>query len=124
MKWIVSLWQRVGAVVSIPSRWTLLKHRFQRKQQLVRSVRVDEFPENLELARVYLAGEGEHLWAAAMICPCGCGEVIELNLLKQVRPCWSIKEHSDGLISLRPSVWRQKGCRSHFVVRHGRIDWC
>jgi hypothetical protein len=73
---------------------------------------------------VYLSGEGEHLWAAAMICPCGCGDVVELNLLKQVRPCWNFKEHPDGSISLMPSIWRQKGCCSHFLVRYGRIDWC
>ncbi|WP_436231260.1 DUF6527 family protein [Caballeronia sp. LjRoot29] len=59
-----------------------------------------------------------------MICPCGCGEVIELNLLKQARPCWSAEEHPDGTISLVPSVWRQRGCRSHFFLRRGGIEWC
>ena len=35
-----------------------------------------------------------------MICPCGCGEIIELNLLKQVRPCWRrarAREHLDEI---------------------------
>jgi hypothetical protein len=95
-----------------------------RKPRLFHSIRVDEFPDKLKRAKVYLAGEGKNLWAAAMICPCGCGEVIELNLLKQARPCWSAQEHSDGTITLAPSVWRQKGCRSHFLLRQGRIDWC
>jgi hypothetical protein len=89
-----------------------------------RSARVEELPDKLQKAIIYLAGEGENLWAAAMICPCGCGEVIELNLLKQARPCWSAVEHSDGTVTLAPSVWRQKGCRSHFIVRHGEIVWC
>jgi hypothetical protein len=95
-----------------------------RESKLYRYVRVDEFPDKLERAKVYLAGEGDNLWAAAMTCPCGCAEVIELNLLKQVRPCWSARAHADQTVSLKPSVWRQKGCRSHFYVRHGRIDWC
>jgi hypothetical protein len=95
-----------------------------RKPKLFRGVHVEEFPDKLDRAKVYLAGEGDNLWAAALICPCGCGEVIELNLLKQTRPCWSAQEHPDGTITLAPSVWRQKGCRSHFIVRHGRIDWC
>ena len=95
-----------------------------RKPKLFQGTRVEEFPEKLDKAKVYLAGEGDNLWAAAMICPCGCGEVIEINLLKQARPCWSVQEHSDGTITLAPSVWRQKGCRSHFLLRHGRIDWC
>jgi hypothetical protein len=99
-------------------------HRPLRKRILFHFVRVEEFPDKLDHARVYLAGEGDNLWAAAMICPCGCGDVIELNLLKQARPCWSVQEHSDGTVTLAPSVWRQKGCRSHFLLRHGRIDWC
>ncbi|MGE0288414.1 MAG: DUF6527 family protein [Bradyrhizobium sp.] len=59
-----------------------------------------------------------------MMCPCGCGEVIELNLLQQARPCWNAQEHQNGTVSVTPSVWRRKGCRSHFWLRRGRIDWC
>lgn len=95
-----------------------------RKPSFFLGVRVEDVPDKLERAKVYLAGEGNNLWAAAMICPCGCGDVIELNLLKQARPCWTAREHPDGTVSLAPSVWRQKGCRSHFVLRHGRINWC
>lgn len=95
-----------------------------RKPELFHAIRVDELPERLEKAKVYLAGEGDNFWAAAMICPCGCSDVIELNLLRQARPCWSVQEHNDGTITLVPSVWRQKGCRSHFLLRRGRIDWC
>jgi len=111
-----------AAVTYVPRRLVALWP--SRRPKLFRFVRVEEFPEKLERAKVYLAGEGNNLWAAAMICPCGCGEVIELNLLKQARPCWSVQEHSDRTVSIVPSVWRKKGCRSHFVVRHGRIDWC
>ena len=87
-------------------------------------IKVEHFPETFESAKVYLAGEGSNLWGAAMLCPCGCGEVIELNLLKQVRPCWSAEEHADGTVSFAPSVWRQKGCKSHFVLRRGGVEWC
>jgi hypothetical protein len=120
---IVAVFLWLWAVVTfVPRRLAALWP--SRKPKQFRCVRVDEFPEKLERAKVYLAGEGDNLWAASMICPCGCGEVIELNLLKQARPCWSAQEHSDGTVTLAPSVWRQKGCRSHFFVRHGRIDWC
>lgn len=94
------------------------------KPRPIRCIRVEDFPATLESATVYLAGEGTNLWGAAMICPCGCAEVIELNLLKQVRPCWSAEEHADGTVSLVPSVWRQKGCKSHFFLRRGGIEWC
>lgn len=95
-----------------------------RKPSLFRGIRAEDIPDKLDKSKVYLAGEGDHLWAAAMICPCGCGDVIELNLLKQARPCWSVQEHSDGTLTLAPSVWRQKGCRSHFQLRRGKIEWC
>jgi len=102
----------------VQSRW------FKRKPSLYRYALVDEIPESLKASTVYLCGEGEHLWAAAMICPCGCDEVIQLNLLRQARPRWSAQQHQDGTVSLMPSVWRQKGCRSHFFIRHGRVNWC
>lgn len=123
MRWIVSLWQSIWAAISFVPQW-LLARALQRKPQLFRYVRVDEFPDALERLTIYLAGEGDHLWAAAMICPCGCGESIDLNLLGQIHPSWRVQEHEDGLVSLAPSVWRQKGCRSHFLVQHGRITWC
>jgi len=123
VKWLAVFWRSVRTAASFPGRWLLAKWPW-RKPRLFRSERVEEFPDALQRAKVYLAGEGENIWAAAMICPCGCGDVIELNLLKQARPCWSVQEHQDGSVSLEPSVWRRKGCKSHFFVRRGRIDWC
>jgi hypothetical protein len=111
-----------AAATYVPRKLAAL--RPLRKRILFHGVRVEEFPDKLDRAKVYLAGEGDNLWAAAMICPCGCGDVIKLNLLKQARPCWGVQEHSDGTVTLAPSVWRQKGCGSHFLLRHGRIDWC
>lgn len=123
MNWIAALWRAIGAAASFPVRWLLARWPW-RKSRRFRGERVEEFPDALQRAKIYLAGEGDNLWAAALICPCGCGDVIELNLLKQARPCWSVQEHQDGSVSIDPSVWRSKGCKSHFYVRHGRIDWC
>jgi hypothetical protein len=85
---------------------------------------VEDVPETPTAGTLYVAGEGPHRWAALMLCPCGCGDSIQLNLLAKARPSWDIEEHSDDTISIYPSVWRTKGCRSHFFVRHGRVDWC
>jgi hypothetical protein len=90
----------------------------------IRYKRVEDFPDPLKHATIYVAGEEPYPWAAAMVCPCGCGDVIELNLLEQASPCWSIRENIDGTITLTPSIWRTKGCRSHFLIRNSRIDWC
>jgi hypothetical protein len=122
MSWLLSVLSSLWMRVTLPLRRLLA--RPSRKRTPFKYQIVDEFPEHLGPNRVYLAGEGQNLWAAAMICPCGCGQRIELNLLKAARPCWRAQLHQDGSISLAPSVQRQKGCRSHFVLSEGRIDWC
>lgn len=71
---------------------------------------------------VYLVGERQP-WCATFICPCGCKEVIALSLIKDDRPRWRAREHPNGTVSLSPSIWRMKGCRSHFFINHGRVIW-
>lgn len=61
-------------------------------------------------------------WVAAMTCPCGCGDAIELMLLEGADPRWDLSVER-GLPTLNPSVWRNVGCRSHFWVTRGQVDW-
>jgi hypothetical protein len=56
-------------------------------------------------------------------CPCGCNADIHLNLLKDARPLWNYKITKKGNITISPSVWRKVGCKSHFFIREGRIEW-
>jgi hypothetical protein len=97
--------------------------RRRRRALLYRCQIVEDLPERYANEVVYLAGERANWWAAAMKCPCGCGDVIELNLLRAAKPCWIATIEADSTVSLTPSVWRQRGCRSHFVMRFGRIRW-
>ncbi|TLD71359.1 hypothetical protein FEM03_07460 [Phragmitibacter flavus] len=85
---------------------------------------IDE-PQSLKTDILYLIGEAADEWAAAFICPCGCGELIMLNLLRQSgRPIWTVSAGKDGIATLHPSVWRNVGCKSHFIMRDGVIIWC
>jgi hypothetical protein len=59
-----------------------------------------------------------------MLCPCGCGETLHLRFLPDRRPRWDVEIEIDGAVSLTPSVWRQVGCRSHFVLTRGKVHWC
>lgn len=122
MSWLGSLWRTGREIASFPARWWAQRKRCKLKPY--RYQHVEEFPDVMEARRLYVAGENGYFWAAAMLCPCGCGDVIELNLLKKARPCWSVTEHPDGSVSVRPSVWRRQGCRSHFFLRRGHIEWC
>jgi len=109
--WILKLWHQLCS-------W--LKGR----PQPLKGKRVGDLPEILDPRFVYLVGEGKYRWFAAMICPCGCGVTLHMSLLSESRPRWQAIEHKDGTISLEPSVWRQKGCHSHFFVHRGDIKWC
>jgi hypothetical protein len=86
-------------------------------------VSVDELPDLVEGGAVYLIGDSDFPWSAALVCPCGCSETIQLSLIPDDRPRWKATHHPDSTISLEPSVWRTKGCRSHFILRRGRVVW-
>lgn len=89
----------------------------------LRQISVDELPDVLRNRRLYLIGHASP-WSAALLCPCGCGEVINLSLLADDSPSWKISAGRDGLPSLSPSVWRTQGCRSHFFLQEGKVLWC
>ena len=58
-----------------------------------------------------------------MACPDGCGERLTINLDQRSGLAWRLYETSRG-VTLFPSVWRDSGCRSHFIVWHDTILWC
>ena len=88
------------------------------------TVSVEELPDKLGKRDIYLIGEDGDYWFAALKCPCGCNETIQLSLLPDDRPHWRYQRHNDNTLSLAPSVWGTKGCKSHFFVRRGEINWC
>jgi len=59
----------------------------------------------------------------AMACPDGCGEQLTINLDKRSGPSWRYYGTESG-ITLFPSVWRDTGCKSHFIIWRSRIYWC
>lgn len=89
-----------------------------------RLVWCEELPEEIETDTIYISGDNKHIWYAAMQCPCGCGEIIDLNLIQNQHPCWKIKWNLLGSITIAPSIWRTKNCMSHFFLINGKIHWC
>lgn len=85
---------------------------------------VEELPDKVEDRKLYAVGESGQYWLAALRCPCGCGEVIQLPMMEGQRPRWTLIEQGKRLPSLSPSVDRTIGCRSHFWLRRGNIHWC
>lgn len=112
MKFLIGLYSRVAAWVH---EW-----RFPPYETVV----VQEYlPKQLKPKTLYVVEEDGLEEQAAMVCPCGCGKTLQMNLLTDDRPCWRVTKHADGTATLHPSVWRQKDCRSHFWFRRGRVEW-
>lgn len=88
-----------------------------------RSVFSDELPEVINEKTFYIIGNPAEPWLLAFKCPCGCQEIIQLNLLKDASPQWNYKLTHYKRLNISPSIWRTTGCKSHFVVRKSRIDW-
>lgn len=104
--------------------WSIVSGEWKRRRSQYRVDEVAEVPEPLAAKTIYLVGERGHLWHVVMLCPCGCQAALYLSALKDDRPRWEVLLDADGAISLSPSVWRQVGCRSHFFVKRGAIEWC
>lgn len=56
-------------------------------------------------------------------CPDGCGSVLTINLDPRTGKAWRLYRRGNE-ISLHPSVWRDNGCRAHFVLWRDRLLWC
>lgn len=106
-----------------PLWWRRFKSRVLPARRL-QVVDGDSLPAHIPYRNVVLARDADGDWCVGMRCPCGCGEKIELLLIREVSPRWNLNIDVRGLPSLHPSVWLAKGCRSHFWLRHGRIHWC
>jgi len=100
--------------------WLLCILGIERRYKLAT---VDDLPARLRKNYLYVVGDGEP-WSAALLCPCGCGAVIQLSLLRNERPSWSVDLSKDGWPTISPSIWRTVDCRSHFFLRNGEIVWC
>lgn len=104
--WILRLWSWVA-----PSRKVVI-------------VRGDTPPDIIPNRNLFLAREGKEDWAVAFMCPCGCGDRLELLLVPEVKPRWSMVVHDNRTATLYPSVWRTSNCRSHFWIKKGKVVWC
>ncbi len=114
----MTLRTRVGSTLGALRRWVQAWTRPQ-----LRTVFTEEVPDAPEEGRVYVVGHDGERWSVAMRCPCGCHAVLQMSLHRDGRPRWDLTCHEDGSVSLDPSIYRRVGCRSHFFLRRGRIEW-
>lgn len=63
------------------------------------------------------------LRSLVMKCPDSCGDTLTINLDRRAGPAWRMYRNRHGL-SLFPSVWRDSGCKSHFILWRSQLFWC
>lgn len=56
-------------------------------------------------------------------CPDGCNETLVINLDPRAGKAWRL-DMRGGRPTLFPSIWRDGGCGSHFILWRGCILWC
>src|SRR4051812_6368813 len=54
-------------------------------------------------------------------CPCGCGEDIPVNLDSRAGKAWRYYDRGGRGATVFPSIWRDTGCESHFIIWSGHI---
>lgn len=102
--------------------WRALVARFAPCRSL-KIMQGDTLPAYLPRRNLVLMRDGDDDWSVGLQCPCGCGERLEMMVLKGVPPRRDVKTDNRGRPTLHPSVWLRTGCRSHFSVRRGKILW-
>lgn len=120
--WITSLFNQESANPNRP-------HRIRYPSPPVyfdRTIYVAKPPKNedIETARIYCVAPANKTKWILFCCPCECGNVITLSLQNIHKPFWLLKKEISGRPSLHPSIWRERGCFSHFWIRDGRVYWC
>lgn len=93
------------------------------KERLYKARIVTDIPDNLDNKRIYIIENEGCNWQAVMICPCGCNKILHMNLMEEYYPSWKFTLLKKDIVSLRPSINRTIGCKSHFFVTNGKIIW-
>ena len=107
-------------IISLIRGWWRQVRRRRRIDRIVQIDSMSELPRRLGNS-LFVVGSPPK-WAV-LRCPCGCGERIDVNLMKSKAPRWTLELEQDGA-SLNPSLWMPADkCESHFWIRRNRICW-
>lgn len=96
---------------------------FKQFQYKVEIIPENPNPENLKKNIVYIVGGERYVKWAYMKCPCGCNEPIMLSLNKNSFPSWTVKQDKLGRATISPSINKLDGCKSHFLIKKGKLIW-
>jgi hypothetical protein len=110
--WFKSLWQTFLKNVGKTSEY---------RKVIIINQQPDKSIPNKTL--IVVMGRNEPKWLIFK-CPCGCGEVLRIPLMKSYNPHWDIYKEANSTITVFPSINIKKpGCGAHFWVRNNKVQW-
>lgn len=76
-----------------------------------------------------LTKKGNEFTWVRYVCPCGCGELINLSLSSAISPYWSLVMTQVNIkkpkVTITPSVYmRNTKCGSHYFITENKVIWC
>jgi hypothetical protein len=95
-------------------------YRDVKYSKVVRAHDQTEALEALKRNTLVIVMPNERPKSLKFLCPCGCGEIVSVNLMPEGGKAWRIIFEPKLGLSLWPSVWLTAGCRSHFILRHNK----
>lgn len=81
-------------------------------------------PEEIKPGVLIVVGNSKFKKWACLKCPDGCGETILLSLSQSRRPRWTVVVDWLGRPTICPSIRQLDGCKSHFWLKQGTVEWC
>lgn len=106
--------------------WHGLFHTSPRRKTAFRGVTyvssMEAADRHVRKSRLVVIGSKERPKWLRFLCPCGCGEVVALNLMTSHSPRWAIREDAKGTLSVSPSA-DSMTCGSHYWIRRSRVHW-
>ena len=80
-------------------------------------------PEAMEAGKIYIVGGSGYQKWAVFRCPKHEEEIVQLSLMQNRRPRWTITMDFLDRPTIHPSVRQLDGAYAHFWVKSGCVDW-
>jgi len=94
------------------------------QEKFLRVVRVNDITKiKNNTNTLYIENRGGKNRWIYLKCPCGCGDIISVNLMISAHPHWILSTNKSGNLDLSPSLNKITGCKSHFFIRDSQIVW-
>ena len=88
--------------------------------EVIRAHDQTEAMQKLKPGRLVLIIPNKRPKSLKFVCPCGCGEIISVNLMPESGKAWRVSYDPKLGLSLYPSVWLTSGCCSHFILHNNK----